>query len=67
MGLARYNDKIEAQFLYLIEKYCACLKRYMKLLVIENQGRRYKKAKTIKEFLEWLYNFGFFSVYYQQR
>jgi hypothetical protein len=36
-------------------------------LVIENEGRKYKKAKNIKEFLEWLYKFGFFSIYRQQR
>ena len=67
MGLARHNDEMGGQFIYLIEKYCACLKRYMSLLLIEDNGRRYKKAKTIKEFLEWLYNYGFFSVYHQQR
>ena len=48
VALTRYHTKLEPEFLYLIEKYCACLKKYMKVLVIETEGRKYKKAKTIK-------------------
>lgn len=39
----------------------------MKLLLIVDEGRKYKKARTIKDFLDWLYKFAFFSRYQQQR
>jgi hypothetical protein len=65
--LTRHNDKIEGEFLYLIDKYTACLKRYMKLLMITDEGRKYKKARNIKEFLDWIYKYGFFSSFRQQR
>lgn len=67
LALTRNNNKIEGEFLYLIDKYSACLKKYMPYLLITDEGRKYKKAKNIKEFLDWIYKFGFFSTFRQQR
>lgn len=52
ISLARYHQKLEHEFKYLIEKYTLCIKRYMKYLIIADDARRYKKVPTIHKFLE---------------
>lgn len=67
VSLARYHARLQPDFIYLIEKYTACVKRYIKFLIIPEGGRRYKKTPTVHVFLDELYRNGFFSIYEQQR
>lgn len=67
ISLTRYHLPLETEFKRLLEKYCLCLNRYMKYLLIAEEGRRYKKLPNIHSFLDHLYRVGFFSTYCQQR
>ena len=67
ISLARYQHPIDPEFRYLLEKYTACIKKYIRYLIIPEEGRRQKKTPTIHVYLQDLYKNDFFSTFQQQR